>query len=235
MKQKQALTLDENTDMVENTSNRDWFDEIQFFSTKTFTSILCEITQRRMDGAEIFPTLDHLFYALTLVSPDDVKVVILGQDPYPTRGHAMGLSFSVGPDVTPLPKSLKNIFKELEDDIGVTHENGDLTCWAEQGVLLLNTCLTVEEGKAGSHSNFGWNKLTNEIIEYLNKKRENIVFILWGNHAQHAGRWIDSEHHHTIRSPHPSPLSAYRGFFGSKPFSKTNKYLVDNNLTPINW
>ena len=214
-----------------------WFDELQFFSStpSPLVDVLVKLTQQKMDGIEVLPTFDNMFRALVLVPPDEVKVVILGQDPYPTRGHANGLAFSVNPDVTPLPRSLKNIFKELEDDIGVNHENGDLTCWAEQGVLLLNTCLTVEEGKAGSHSKLGWSELTNEVIEYLNKKRENIVFILWGNHAQRAGRWIGSDHHHTIRSPHPSPLSAHRGFFGSKPFSLANKYLIDNNITPINW
>jgi uracil-DNA glycosylase len=177
----------------------------------------------------------HIFEALEKTPYEKVKVVILGQDPYHGMNQAHGLSFSVQPGVK-IPPSLKNIYKELADDLGippVTH--GYLTSWAEQGVLLLNTVLTVREGQAYSHRGKGWEQLTDAIIQKLNEREQPIVFILWGKPAQQKMTMIDTQKHIIIRSVHPSPLSAHRGFFGSKPFSKTNDALIALGETPINW
>jgi uracil-DNA glycosylase len=162
-------------------------------------------------------------------------VVILGQDPYPTPGHAHGLCFSVMPEVKPIPKSLVNIYKELEDDLGIVNSNGNLQSWADQGVLLLNSVLTVEAGKANSHQGQGWEQLTDRIIEVLNEQTSPIAFVLWGAYAQKKGSIVNNPQHLVLRSPHPSPLSAYRGFFGSKPFSKINNFLIENGKETINW
>lgn len=213
----------------------EWLEAIEFFSSDRFKRIAEYLKQEREAGKEIFPPRSSILRAFALTPPDKVKVVILGQDPYPTRGHAHGLAFSVEPDVRPLPKSLQNIFRELQDDTGGRRETGDLTEWASQGVLLLNTALTVIGGSPGSHSTIGWGTLTNEVIRYLNEHCEHIVFILWGKHAQQKAIYIDESKHLIIRSPHPSPLSAYRGFFGSRPFSRANKYLTDHNKEPIEW
>ena len=183
----------------------------------------------------ILPNSSLWFNALTTTDLDQVKVVILGQDPYPTPGHAHGLCFSVMPDVKPIPKSLINIYKELEDDLGIVNSNGNLQSWADQGVLLLNSVLTVEAGKANSHQGQGWEQLTDRIIEVLNEQSSPIVFVLWGAYAQKKGRIVNNPHHLVLRSPHPSPLSSYRGFFGSKPFSQINKFLIENSKEPINW
>jgi uracil-DNA glycosylase len=162
--------------------------------------------------------------------------VILGQDPYPTKGHAHGLCFSAMPEVKPLPKSLININKELLEDLGVDNSHtAYLQSWADQGVLLLNAVLTVEEGNANSHQGKGWEIFTDAIIQAINDQKEDVVFILWGAYAQKKGVHIDSSKHHVITSAHPSPLSAYRGFWGSKPFSQTNTYLEQSGKTPINW
>lgn len=187
-------------------------------------------------GKTILPTSSQWFNALNSIQFDKLKVVILGQDPYPTDGHAHGLCFSVMPEVKPLPKSLLNINKELLDDLSIDNSHtGYLQSWADQGVLLLNSVLTVEKGNANAHQGKGWEQFTDAIIQTVNEQSEHIVFILWGAYAQKKGALIDSNKHHILKSVHPSPLSAYRGFFGSKPFSKTNKYLVDNNKKPINW
>ena len=183
----------------------------------------------------ILPHSHLWFNALNSTPMDQVKVVILGQDPYPTPGHAHGLCFSVLADVKPIPKSLINIYKELYDDIAITKENGNLQSWANQGILLLNSVLTVESGKANSHQGQGWEYFTDAIIQTLNNLNKPIVFILWGNYAQKKGSIIDSKKHYILRSPHPSPLSAYRGFFGSKPFSKTNAFLQSHGQSVINW
>ena len=183
----------------------------------------------------ILPHSSSWFNALTATDLDQVKVVILGQDPYPTPGHAHGLCFSVMPEVKPIPKSLVNIYKELEDDLGIVNTNGNLQSWADQGVLLLNSVLTVEAGKANSHQGQGWEQLTDRIIEVLNEQSCPVVFILWGAYAQKKGSIVNNPQHLVIRSPHPSPLSAYRGFFGSKPFSKVNKFLTEKGKEPINW
>lgn len=186
-------------------------------------------------GITILPPIHQFLRAFDETPFDDVKVIILGQDPYPTAGHANGLAFSVNACVEPLPKSLKNIFKELQADLGIHKTCGSLAGWAKQGVLLLNTILTVNEGDAGSHTGKGWETLTFEAIQRLSDDRENIVFILWGKKAQLYAANVDETKHLIIKAPHPSPLSAYRGFFGSKPFSKTNTYLIQHQIQKIDW
>lgn len=187
------------------------------------------------DTKEIYPPKDYIFNALKLTSYENTKVVIVGQDPYHGKGEAHGLSFSVQKGIK-IPPSLKNIYKELYDDLGVLpKDNGDLTGWALQGVLLLNSVLTVEKDKAASHRNLGWEPMTDYIIKLLNLKDEPVVFILWGNFAKEKAKLITNPHHYIIMSPHPSPFSAYSGFFGSKPFSKTNEFLIKNGLVPIDW
>ena len=183
----------------------------------------------------IYPPKDYIFNALKLTSYKSVKVVIVGQDPYHGENEAHGLSFSVQKGVK-IPPSLKNIYKELFDDLGIEpKESGDLTNWAKQGVLLLNSVLTVEKDKAASHRNMGWEVLTDYVIKLLNLKEEPVVFILWGNFAKEKAKLITNPHHYIITSPHPSPFSAYSGFFGSKPFSKTNTFLINHGLVPIDW
>ncbi len=187
-------------------------------------------------GKQILPEPKLWFNALNTTPFDRVKVVILGQDPYPTPGHAHGLSFSVPPGVRPLPKSLQNIFTELRDDLGIDHfANGCLQGWAEQGVLLLNAVLTVEARKPNSHQGKGWEPFTDAVVQALNRERQGLVFLLWGAYAQKKGRIIDPKRHHVIRSPHPSPLSAHRGFFGSRPFSRANAWLEQQGVAPIDW
>jgi len=187
-------------------------------------------------GKQILPKGSLWFNSLNSTPIERVKVVILGQDPYPTVGHAHGLCFSVLPEVKPLPKSLLNINRELYEDIGVNNAHtGYLQPWAEQGVLLLNAVLTVEAGKSNAHQGRGWEIFTDKIVEIINQRCENIVFILWGGYAQKKGVSIDVNRHLVIKSPHPSPLSAYRGFFGSRPFSRTNQYLQSIGKSPINW
>ena len=187
------------------------------------------------DTKEIYPPKDFIFNAFKLTSYEKTKVVIVGQDPYHGKGEAHGLSFSVQKGIK-IPPSLKNIYKELYDDLGVLpKDNGDLTGWALQGVLLLNSVLTVEKDKAASHRNLGWEPMTDYIIKLLNLKNEPVVFILWGNFAKEKAKLITNPHHYIVMSPHPSPFSAYSGFFGSKPFSKTNEFLIKNGLVPIDW
>lgn len=211
-----------------------WTD-LPFFSSDLYVRIAERLAEDMNSGKHVLPVVSNIMAALDKTPFDNVKVCILGQDPYPTKGHANGLAFSVNANVSPLPKSLQNIYKELETDVGVTRSNGDLSDWAEQGVLLLNTSLTVIEGQAGSHSNLGWQTLTDEIIQTLSRDRERIVFILWGRSAQSKEGLIDTTRHKIIKSAHPSPLSAYRGFFGSKPFSQTNAYLVSVGQQAIDW
>ena len=193
------------------------------------------LNQEKEQKKVILPDSSLWFNALTTTDLDQVKVVILGQDPYPTPGHAHGLCFSVMPEVKPIPKSLLNVYKELESDLGIVNSNGNLQSWADQGVLLLNSVLTVEAGKANSHQGKGWEKLTDRIIEILNEQASPIVFVLWGAYAQKKGSIVNNPQHLVLRSPHPSPLSSYRGFFGSKPFSKINNFLIEKSKEPINW
>ena len=182
-----------------------------------------------------FPEYNNIFNALKLTPYSKVKVVILGQDPYHGVGEAHGLSFSVQ-DGIKKPPSLKNIFKELHDDLGFDEpESGNLENWAKEGVLLLNSVLTVEKDKAASHKDLGWNLFTDHIIKLLNQKETPIVFILWGNFAKSKKVFITNKKHLVLESVHPSPFSVYNGFFGSKPFSKTNNFLIKTGQTPIDW
>lgn len=181
----------------------------------------------------VLPPAPQVFAALETCAPNDVRVVILGQDPYPTPGHAHGLAFSVDPDVRPLPRSLGNIFKELQNDIGAMPPNGDLRFWAEQGVLLLNDVLTVPAGDARGHRRLGWQTLVPQVLELLADRPR--AFVLWGNDARaHAPR-LAGHGHLILESAHPSPLSARRGFFGSRPFSTVNAWLKERGQQPINW
>ena len=183
----------------------------------------------------IYPSMYDIFKALILTDYEDVKVVILGQDPYHGPGQAHGLCFSV-PEGISLPPSLQNIYKEIEDDLQIKmNPSGDLTCWAKEGVLLLNTVLTVRANQANSHHGKGWELFTDKIIELLNAREKPIVFILWGNNAKAKIEKIDNPHHLVLTAPHPSPLSAYYGFFGCRHFSKTNNFLKSMNIPPINW
>jgi len=183
----------------------------------------------------IYPDMHDIFNALCYTAYEDIKVVILGQDPYHGPNQAQGLSFSVKPGITP-PPSLVNILKELQSDLNCTLPNhGSLKKWADQGVLLLNTALTVVAGQANSHRNIGWEIFTDKVMTLLNERQDPIVFILWGNNAHSKSALITNPNHYIIKSPHPSPLSAYRGFFGSKPFSKSNNFLSSIGKTPIDW
>ncbi len=183
----------------------------------------------------IFPPRNYIFHALKLTPYENVKVVIMGQDPYHGEGEAHGLSFSVQKGIK-VPPSLQNIYKELESDLGIKpRSDGDLTGWALEGVLLLNAVLTVEKDKAASHRNLGWERLTDYIIKVVNQKEEPVVFILWGNFAKEKMKYITNPKHLVITSPHPSPFSARTGFFGSKPFSKCNDFLEQSGITPIHW
>ena len=202
---------------------KDYYQELQTF------------VQKRRAEVRVFPEEKNVFNALELTPFESVKVVILGQDPYHGFGQAHGLSFSVQKGI-PLPPSLKNIYKELQEDIGgELPTEGDLSHWAKQGVLLLNTVLTVEEGNANSHKGMGWERLTNRLIESLNELNHPVIFILWGKPAQDKEKLITNPSHVLLKAPHPSPLSAYRGFFGSKPFSKVNEILIQQGQTPIRW
>jgi len=206
------------------------------FSQPYMMALSAFLAEQLLANKVILPKRSDWFNALNSTPLETVKVVILGQDPYPTPGHAHGLCFSVLPEVKPLPKSLLNINKELLADLNIDNQHtGYLQPWAEQGVLLLNAVLTVEAGLTNAHQSKGWEQFTDAVIEAINTNTENTVFILWGAYALKKGKKIDREKHLVIESPHPSPLSAYRGFFGSKPFSKTNQYLVKKCKTPINW
>ncbi len=193
------------------------------------------LVQEKQQGKEIYPQGNDYFAALNAVPFDEIKVVILGQDPYHGPNQAHGLSFSVKPGIA-IPPSLRNIYQELHHDIGFQIPNhGCLTPWAQQGVLLLNSVLTVEKNLAASHQGKGWERFTDVIIHQLNEQHEHLVFLLWGSYAQKKGAFIDSNRHLVIKSPHPSPLSAHRGFLGSQPFSKTNDYLKAHGKSTINW
>ena len=202
---------------------------------KDYYQQLQAFVQKRRAEVRVFPEEQNVFKALELTPFELVKVVILGQDPYHGFGQAHGLSFSVQKGI-PLPPSLRNIYKELQEDIGgEIPTEGDLSHWAKQGVLLLNTVLTVEEGNANSHKGKGWERLTNRLIESLNELNHPVIFILWGKPAQDKEKLITNPNHVLLKAPHPSPLSAYRGFFGSKPFSKVNDILIQQGQTPICW
>ncbi|AUI65107.1 MULTISPECIES: uracil-DNA glycosylase [Glaesserella] len=200
-----------------------------------FQQILQFVHQERLSGKTIYPPQNEVFSAFALTEFKDVKVIILGQDPYHGPNQAHGLSFSVKPGIAP-PPSLVNMYKELAQDVGFQiPQHGYLIEWAKQGVLLLNTVLTVEQGKAHSHANIGWERFTDRVIHQLNQHRENLVFLLWGSHAQKKGQFIDRSRHCVLSAPHPSPLSAHRGFLGCRHFSKTNEYLRSKGLEEIQW
>ena len=201
-----------------------------------FRQILDTVKAERESGQVIYPPAHDVFNAFKATEFNQVKVVVLGQDPYHNEGQAHGLSFSVQAGVAP-PPSLVNIYKELADDIAGFQipAHGCLQHWAEQGVLLLNTVLTVRAGQAHSHAALGWETFTDRVIAMLNQEREGLVFLLWGSHAQKKGAFIDRSRHLVLTAVHPSPLSAARGFFGSKPFSQTNHYLQQHGLSPIDW
>lgn len=202
--------------------------------TSPYFKTLMETVDSLYETSMVFPPKEEVYNAFDLVDFKDVKVVIIGQDPYHGAFQANGLSFSVSKGVK-LPPSLQNIYKELESDLGIRNLNGDLSKWAEQGVFLLNATLTVQEKKAGSHQKIGWEKFTDAVIEQLSTHREDIVFILWGSYAQKKGKNIDRSKHCVIETVHPSPLSVYRGFYGSKPFSKSNDYLASKGIKTIDW
>lgn len=211
---------------------QNWLDE-EF--AKPYYLQLKQFLMEEYHSRRIYPDKYDIFNALHLTPYSQTKVVILGQDPYHGPGQAHGLSFSVKPGV-PQPPSLKNIFKELQNDLGHPIPNhGSLQRWAEQGVLLLNTVLTVREGQPNSHKGKGWERFTDQVIQVLNQRKEPIIFLLWGKHAQEKKEWITSSHHVMIESAHPSPFSAHRGFFGSRPFSRANQLLKRVGSTEIDW
>lgn len=196
---------------------------------------LREFLKQEYSTRRIYPPMEDIFNALRHTSYSDVRAVILGQDPYHGAGQAHGMCFSVRKG-TPPPPSLQNIFKELKSDLGIDPPNhGELTAWADSGVLLLNTVLTVREGQANSHRGMGWEQFTDRIIELLNQRQQPIVFLLWGGNARSKARLITNPQHLILQCAHPSPLSAYNGFFGCRHFSKTNEFLVQHGMQPINW
>ena len=213
----------------------DWAEVLDEEFEKPYYKELREFLKHAYASERVYPPMEDIYNALRVTPYASTKVVILGQDPYHGPGQAHGLSFSVRPGVQP-PPSLLNIFKEMESDIGCARPNhGCLLGWAEQGVLLLNTTLTVAQGRPKSHAGHGWETLTDAIIAKLSARQTPMVFILWGAHAQSIVALIDTHRHHIIKSPHPSPLSASRGFFGSRPFSRANAYLIQDGLDPIDW
>lgn len=224
--------------------NPDWRSRLESEIHAPYFERLMEFvdSERKTKPDSIFPIQEHVFAALNQCPFDQVKVVILGQDPYPTRGHAIGLSFAVSETVKPLPKSLQNIYRELETDLQIAPpETGDLSHWAKQGVLLLNSVLTVEEGIPKSHSKRGWEQFTSGIISLLNAEKKGIVYLLWGKQAHEKAKEVDSKANFILKSSHPSPLGFMKSgadfisFLGSKPFSKTNRYLLENKGMTIDW
>lgn len=213
----------------------DWDEILHEETQKPYFQQLRYTLAREYKQHTVYPPKELLFSALKLTPYGRTRVVILGQDPYHGPGQAHGLSFSVMPGVR-IPPSLQNIYKELESDVGVPAPNhGYLLHWAEQGVLLLNAVLTVREGQPNSHKGIGWEQFTDAIMMKLNERDAPLVFILWGSYAQKKGAFIDRKRHKVIESPHPSPLSAHRGFLGSRPFSKTDAFLEEKGLKPVDW
>lgn len=213
----------------------DWAEALKTEFHKDYYSKLFQFVKHEYETTQVFPNSDDIFNAFHLTPLNQVKVVIIGQDPYHNDGQAHGLCFSVKPEVE-IPPSLVNIYKELHDDIGCEiPNNGYLVDWAKQGVLMLNTVLTVRAHMANSHQGKGWEQFTDAAIKILNEQNRPIVFILWGRPAQMKKTMLNNPNHLILQAPHPSPLSAYRGFFGSKPFSKTNAFLKEHGVTPIDW
>lgn len=213
----------------------EWKEALEGEFAKDYYRKLFLFIREQYSKVLVFPPADEIFTAFHLTPLNKVKAVIIGQDPYHNVGQAHGLCFSVKPNVD-IPPSLENIYKELHDDLGCTiPSHGYLTSWAEQGVLLLNTVLTVQAHKPMSHRGVGWDEFTDAAIDAVNKQDRPIVFILWGKPAQEKASMLNNPKHLILKAPHPSPLSAYRGFFGSKPFSQTNTFLEQNGVSPINW
>lgn len=216
---------------------KSWYDALKNEFERPYFQILVDTVKREYKGnVPIYPKGSQIFRAMDMLPIHKVKVVILGQDPYHGEGQAEGLAFSVPKGMTP-PPSLVNIKNEIKSDLGRDSiiKDGNLVPWVEQGVLLLNTTLTVRKSQAGSHANIGWETFTDAIISVLNKEMENIVFMLWGSHARRKGAMIDRSKHFILEAPHPSPLSVYRGFYGCKHFSKANTYLISKDNSPIRW
>lgn len=214
--------------------NEQWAEILKDRFTKEYKHELFSWLEKEYSTKTIFPPKEKIFNALNFVSPAEIKVVIIGQDPYHTKGQADGLAFSCH-NGTPQP-SLKNIFKEIHDDLGISMSNStDLTNWAKQGVMLLNTSLTVVEHLPASHANPLWHQFTTEIVKILNEQNQPIVFILWGNHAKSFLKYLNNPNHLVLQSAHPSPFSAYSGFFGCKHFSKCNAFLKENGVKEIDW
>ena len=212
--------------------NNSWDKILEEEMNKEYFIIIKNFIKEERTKKIIFPSKEDLFKAFKLTEFDKIKVVIIGQDPYHGENEAMGLCFSVRKGIT-MPPSLRNIFKELEDDLGIKRTDTDLTDWANQGIFLLNTVLTVEKDKANSHKDIGWQEFTDFVIKEINDKKDNVIFVLWGGQAQKKKSLITNKSHYIIESAHPSPLSVYRGFFGSKPFSKINNYLKSKGIQEI--
>ncbi|WIK82225.1 uracil-DNA glycosylase [Micrococcus lylae] len=200
-----------------------------------FAAVAEQLRARRAAGEQILPAPENVLRAFRQRF-DDVRVLVLGQDPYPTPGHPIGMSFAVAPDVRPLPRSLVNIYRELADDLGVTPpEHGDLTAWTERGVLMLNRCLTVAAGSPGSHRGIGWEQITQTAVKALAERDAPLVALLWGADARRLAAPLRAHGVGVVESPHPSPLSAHRGFFGSRPFSRANAWLTEHGAQPVDW
>lgn len=214
---------------------KNWYKILKDEFEKPYFKNLLNFLTKEYSTCTVYPSMENIFYALNLVKFEDIKVVIVGQDPYHEPNQAMGMSFSV-PSSTKIPPSLANIFKEIESELNIKClKNGDLTRWAKQGVLLLNSVLTVKKGIANSHKNIGWETFTSKIISLINEKKEPVIFVLWGANAKALKPLINSPQHFVLTSSHPSPLSAYNGFFGCGHFSKINSILKQNNKMPIDW
>jgi uracil-DNA glycosylase len=212
-----------------------WKNILQTEFEKPYFINLTDFVEKEYDNHTCYPKQEDVFRAFDYCSFEDLKVVIIGQDPYHGKGQANGLCFSVHDEIKH-PPSLKNIFKELKEDIGKgIPESGDLSSWAKQGVLLLNATLTVREGEAGSHQKQGWEQFTDVVIQKISEEKKDVVFLLWGKFAENKGSIINVEKHTLFKAPHPSPLGAWRGWFGSKHFSKTNKFLENKGLETIDW
>lgn len=215
-------------------AKKEWFEAVKDLLDVDYFDRMQAFLDQAYEKGLVYPPRDRVFAALDHCSLDQVKVIILGQDPYHGPGQAQGLSFSVPDDLT-APPSLRNILKELADDLGSERLHHDLTDWADQGVLLLNAALTVEAGEPNSHAGIIWEPLTDAIVAYLAEEERPLVFILWGAAAGKKAKWIKKDQHLVLKSAHPSPLSSYRGFFGSKPFSQCNEFLESQGQEPIDW
>lgn len=213
-----------------------WKEKLKEEFAKTYFTELAAFVKKEFQEGKVYPAPKNIFRAFDLCPFDEIKVVILGQDPYHGENQAMGLAFAVDENMPP-PPSLKNIFKEIQSDLGepLVHRDGDLSRWARQGVLLLNATLTVRASNPGSHQGQGWELFTDAVIRALSEEREHLVFMLWGNYARAKGAHIDREKHLVLEAPHPSPFSADAGFFGCKHFSKANEYLSAHGMEPIDW